>query len=123
MTSSIKKINAARFRALTFTILPIAFILYEEVEQYSDEKEYFIASVIYDRTDKDWCYVIMARDEDYIFKSIEHEYSFKDIESARIAMLNKLTQLTCEATQIHPQGEGCLKKKDIFEIKFNIFLT
>lgn len=60
MTSSIKKISEARFRALTFAILPMAFILYEEVEWYSDEKEYFIASLIYDRADEDWCYVIIT---------------------------------------------------------------
>lgn len=117
MSQEIKKISEARFRALTFSVDPIAFILFKEIEWYSDKNEYHIMSVIYDYTDQQWSYIIMARDEDYLFKCIDIGHLYKNIETARTAMITKLTKLASAAAQVHLQGEGKFQIRDIFELQ------
>jgi hypothetical protein len=70
-----------------------------------DETESFLGVVVIDKTDQDWGYVILARDEYFVFRAIETGASFTDREVARRELQFAIGKLVGESQGIFPQGQ------------------
>ncbi|MBV8803055.1 MAG: hypothetical protein JO131_08895 [Gammaproteobacteria bacterium] len=73
----IKEISKQRFDSLTFSVLPTAHIIFEEIAWFSDDEEHFLAAIVYEKINNNWGFVILARNEKNIFNCIDINHSFK----------------------------------------------
>ena len=114
LTSLINEITKQRFDALTYAVLPTAYIEFEEVAWFADQDEHFLATIVYDKYDNNWGFIILARNEKHIFNSIDSGHSFKEARDAKAALLLKLAEYDICDKYIYPQYDGILEKQDIF---------
>jgi len=77
--------------------------LCEEHGWFSDESDAFLGVITLDKTDKDWGFVILARDEDFQFRAIESEVSLPTRERALAGLQRKLIKLLSSPQRIFPQ--------------------
>ena len=105
-----KRISKARFEALTFSTLPFASVVAEDVEWYSDQAENVLGVLCRDRQDDDWGYAVLGRDERSVFRSIETEVSMPDADSARKSLHLRLSFYAVTGEKIFPQGDENLRK-------------
>lgn len=115
MIAKLKKLSKARYYALTYSVDPLAQEIIEEIDWYSDENEKLIGILVRDRIDKDWGYIIMGRDEAYLFKCIDTQSSIRNINLARKNLKHKLKEYSRDDNLIYVQENGVIKKKDIFK--------
>jgi len=115
MPTMIKTISKPRFDVLTLSKHPMATIMAEEVEWYADVNENVLGSVIRDRTDNDWNYVILGRDERGLFRWINGNVSFAEIGEARKELLQKIEQYAHDGKSVYPQHDSIKKKNEIFK--------
>ena len=106
-----KRISKARFEALTFSTLPFAWVVAEDMEWYSDQDENVLGVLCRDRQDDDWGYVVLGRDERSVFRGIETEVSMPDADSARKSLHLRLSFYAVSGDKIFPQGDENLRKK------------
>ena len=99
-----KSISQARFDALCFSRRPGTKYYGEEREWYADENENVLGVVILDRTDEDWLYVVLGRDELARFRAIDQEINFRTDVEARIAAHKKMDEYSLAGETIFPQG-------------------
>ena len=71
---------------------------------FIDETESFLGVVVKDKTDHDWGYVILARDEHFQFRAIETDASISTRDIAREALQLAIAKLAEEGQRIFPQG-------------------
>lgn len=78
-----KATSRERFNAFCMlTRHPVAELLAEELEWYSDDDERVIATLFRDITDDDYCYLLLARDEVGRFRCIDVDCSFPTVQLA-----------------------------------------
>lgn len=77
----------------------------DECGWFSDETESFLGVLIQDKTDGDWGYVILARDEYFKFRAIETEFNFTKRDKARVSLQIKIAELLSHPKRIFSQGE------------------
>jgi len=71
---------------------------------FMDETESFLGVVVRDKTDQDWGYVVLARDEDFQFRAIETASSILARDLARIELQFAIAKLVGQSQRIFPQG-------------------
>jgi len=77
--------------------------LCEEHGWFSDESNAFLGVITLDKTDKDWGYIVLARDEYFQFRAIEFEVSFPSREKALMKLQHKMVRLLSSPQRIFPQ--------------------
>lgn len=65
-------------------------VVAREVEWLADRQRDYIATILFDITDKDWNVVVLARDENGVFRPIEVRSDFDDRERARLAAVHMI---------------------------------
>jgi len=75
----------------------------EEQGWFSDESGSFLAVVIFDRCDKDWRFVILARDAYFAFRVIETGPSFASRQDARMQLQIRVASLLRKPKRIFAQ--------------------
>ncbi len=70
---SIKRIDKSEFDKFHPARRPTTIIVSEEIEWYVDESKTLLGVVVWDRSDGDWAYIILGRDEDGKFRAIKLE--------------------------------------------------
>ena len=108
---AIKSISQARFDALCFSRRPGTKFFGEEREWYADENENVLGVVILDRTDQDWSYVVLGRDEVARFRAIDQAINYQTDAEARIAAHRKMEEYGLAGETIFPQGLEQKKRK------------
>lgn len=101
---AIKSISQARFDALCFSRRPGTKFIGEEREWYADENENVLGAVTLDKTDQDWLYVVLGRDEVARFRAIDQEINYQTNAEARIAAHRKMEEYSLAGETIFPQG-------------------
>lgn len=76
----------------------------EEDGWFTDETESFLGVVVRDKTDKDWGYVILARDEHFQFRAIDTDASIEARDFARSELQIAMAKLVGESQRIFSQG-------------------
>jgi restriction endonuclease Mrr len=90
------KINEiSEHKFYTYNILknPMASVLGEEVKWFEETENNLIATVIKDKIDNDWAYVLLAEHENKEFRAIEVEASFKSENIAESRLKVKINDL------------------------------
>ena len=70
---------------------------------FTDESESFLGVLFRDRIDQDWGYVILARDEHFIFRAIDTVHSMQTRETARQQLQLAIAGLALHGQRIFPQ--------------------
>jgi hypothetical protein len=85
-----------------FRLMPNPFS--EEHGWFCDETQSFLGVVIQDKTDGDWGYVILARDEYFNFRAIETYINFQNRKTARESLQIKISELLSNPKRIFSQA-------------------
>jgi hypothetical protein len=78
--------------------------LLEEHGWFSDESTSFLGAVVFDRLDKDWGFVILARDRRFVFCEIEVQSSMPSRHEARMQLQIHIAGLLRKAKRIFSQN-------------------
>ena len=70
---------------------------------FTDESESFLGVLLSDKIDHDWGYVILARDEHFIFRAIDTAHSMQTREMARQELQLAIAGLVMQSQRIFPQ--------------------
>lgn len=70
-----------------------AILFAEEISWYSDSEKNLIGTVILDKTDMDWGYVIMAIQEDGQYRSVKVNVSMNSQDDAEEELLTKMNKM------------------------------
>lgn len=70
---------------------------------FADESESFLGVILEDKTDHDWGYVILARDEHFTFRAIDTAHSRPTREIARKELQLAIAKLVMQGQRIFPQ--------------------
>lgn len=76
----------------------------EEYGWFCDETSSFLGVLIQDKSDGDWGYVILARDEYFKFRAIETKFNFTKRDNARVSLQIKIAELLSHPKRIFSQG-------------------
>jgi hypothetical protein len=88
---AVREIDLDEFETLGPVRHPAATIFTKEVAWYKATKTKLIGSVVYDRSDKDFAYVILAPDGEGDFRWIGGDSSLEDQSSAESSLLLEMT--------------------------------
>ena len=103
MTSlELKNISEEEFQTLYEG--PPSF-MHEEVEWVSDLLEHVLGTVVRDRIDDDWSYVVLGRDEHGTFRAVDLKVSLPDEETASEQLWQKMREHLSTRATVFPQGD------------------
>lgn len=110
------EINRNRFNIyMLFTRHPFINFIAKEIGYYSNETSSILGVLLFDYTDKDYNYTLMARDENKQFRAFEVKHSFKTKEEATITLINSIKWHTTQNVEIVEQGVS-KKGLELFKI-------
>ncbi len=97
------------FKALCPYSLSASNPLAEEQGWYGDETGSFLGVVARDKTDDDWVWVVLARDEHFVFRCIDLKCSLPTRDQARVEVQFKIAELLFSPRRVfavrHPRGQ------------------
>ncbi|WP_111309764.1 hypothetical protein [Confluentibacter sediminis] len=112
----VKEINKNRFNIyMLFTRHPFINLIAKEIGYYSNENNSILSVLLFDNYDKDYNYVLMARDENKQFRAFEVKHSFKTKEEAISALTNSIKWHTSQNVNVVEQG-AFKKGLELFKI-------
>lgn len=79
--------------------------LIQEKEWFRDDASNILGAVLFDKTDKDWSFVIMGRDEKGKFRAIELDASIRTQDDARKKLMAKMSELEAKGDTVFPQDD------------------
>lgn len=74
-----------------------------EKEWFADRQRILLGSLLLDRTDEDWVYVVLGRDQLGTFRWIDGEVSIEDRDEARERLLAKMLKTLESGQRVFPQ--------------------
>ena len=80
-------------------------LLHEEAEWASDPSRRVLGTVVRDRIDDDWPYVVLGRDEHRIFRAIDFKISISTQEDAAEQLHEAMQKSLSTGAEIFPQGD------------------
>lgn len=98
----IMPITKSQFRSV-FPLDTDEFGISTENGWFVDDSESFLGVVFEDRTDHDWGYAIVARDEYFVFRAIDTAHSKPYRQTARIELQLAMAKLVMQGQRIFPQ--------------------
>ncbi|MGO2513583.1 hypothetical protein [Marinomonas polaris] len=110
-----REISKARFEALSYARAPLVKFFSEEVAWFSSDNDAVLASILFEKIDKDFVVIILGRDEVGVFRWIGGEISFPTILQARIFLEKEMGELALDGKEEFHQGVTKRKKNIIFE--------
>ena len=99
---NVAPITKSSFRS-AFPFEPDVMGLTTEEGWFTDESESFLGVVVKDKADQDWGYIILARDEHFIFRAIDTAHSRPTREIARVELQLAMAKLVTGGQRIFPQ--------------------
>lgn len=104
-----------RFDALAgYARDPLIFLLVQELEWYAAAEEKLVGTVTVDRTDKDYGWVVMARDKRLRFRGVSVAASISSLEEARVQLFLELEKLRHAPAEEFHQGDESEAPTDFF---------
>ena len=84
---------------------PEAEVRFEETEWFADEEGVVIGVLARDRSDDDWAYAVLGRDERGTFRAFENEVSIMQRDDARDLLIRTMERVVFTGAKIFPQGD------------------
>jgi hypothetical protein len=78
----------------------------EEQGWYVDETMSFLGVVALDKSDNDWTWVVLARDENFVFRCIDVQSSLPSRDHARVEVQLKIAELLSSPRRIFSTGKS-----------------
>jgi len=82
---------------------PAAIAIAVEKEWFADKQRIILGVLLLDRTDRDWTYVVLGRDELGTFRWIDGESSIKNHDQARERLMATIRRILESGQQVFPQ--------------------
>lgn len=82
---------------------PMIHVIAEEKEWYVSEGDVVIGVLLEDKTDRDWTYVVLGRDQKGNFRAVDFLASIPTIAEARAQLLSTIAKLTSTGQTVFPQ--------------------
>jgi len=117
---AIKRISEGEFYDYNVIKNPMASVLGNEVSWFSEKENNLLATIINDRIDNDWGYVILLKEPNGEYRATEVEASFETKEIAKSKVLGKLEELVSSGKYIEELYED---DNEIEESTQNIIIT
>lgn len=117
---AIKKISEEEFYNYNIIKNPMASVLGKEVSWFSGKENNLLATIIKDKTDNDWGYVILLKQPNNECRAEEVEVSFETRGIAESKVLGKLEELIASGEYVEKLYED---DNEIEEPKQNIIIT
>lgn len=102
-TTAVLAITRDEFRALFGFIVDPDEIMAEQHGWFSDESRSFLGVLLHDKSDDDWNYVILARDQLFQFRAIDTKTCVASRTEARMLLQGQIAQLLSKPQRIFPQ--------------------
>lgn len=101
----VRPLTPERYNAfIAWTRSPITDLVGRELEFFSTEGDLLVGVVVLDRTDRDFGFVVLGRDEKGRFRAIDVQVSMTRTE-ARHAMFKSLQHCVATGDTVFPQGD------------------
>lgn len=111
-----KQITARRFDALCYVRAPYMHLMAAEVRHYETADLTNLGLVVFDRTDRDFGYIILGRDQRKIFRALEvGDAWFRTPDEAEAALKESIQRYESDGMTAYPQGDEIKPTLDIFE--------
>ena len=102
---AIKSLTQSQFDAFNPQRAPGVEAIATEKSWFADDAGNVIGTILLDRSDNDWNYVILGRDESGAFRWIEGDSSFQTQELAQEKLIAAMTKLESSGEPVFPQGD------------------
>lgn len=108
----IKKISEKEFYSYNIHKNPMASVLGNEVKWFEEKDNNLLATIINDKIDNDWAYVILAKQPNNEYRAIEVDASIEGQDIAENRLIDKLKELikTGEFTEELYKSESIIEK-------------
>lgn len=116
----IKRISEEEFYNYEVVKTPMASILGNEVSWFSEKDSNLLATIIKDKIDSDWAYVILVKQPNNKYRAIEVETSFDTKEIAESKVISKLEELVTSGEYVEKLYED---DNELDEPKQSIIIT
>lgn len=111
----VRPMSRERFNAfVSWTRSPIATGVSKELEWFADENEHVLGLAALDRTDRDFAYVVLGRDEKGRFRCIDVNASYQSLNEARRHLFISMKQQAQAGSTVFPQGDTDKAGVDLF---------
>lgn len=118
-----RKITKRQFDAFCYSREPLIRIIAKEVAWYEAFDRKILATIVFDKTDRDFGFVVLGRDTRKMFRCIDLSTSFQRADEAQEALRVCLDKYKNEGQGLYPQGdekeapneilEPCVKDEDL----------
>ena len=102
---AIQHISRSQFDSYKPARSAMAQVMAEETDWYADDAGNIIGAVIRDRTDNDWGYVILGRDERDHFRCFDVQSSIDTERAARTQLLGAMAKVEASGKKEFPQHD------------------
>ncbi|WBL23845.1 restriction endonuclease [Zunongwangia sp. HRR-M8] len=110
------EISQTQFETYNVQKSPFVFTIAEEVQWFIDQEYNLLGTVIRDKIDRDWSYVLMALDSDGEYRAIDVNVSYESIEIAN-------SEIRSNARRIAENGKFKEKLYEDLENKIDLEIT
>lgn len=110
-----RDISEKQFNAYCYARQPLVRIMSNEIKWYEAGERKLLATLILDKTDQDYNFVILARDARKLFRAVNISCDHQTIEDAEIKLKRELEILVNEGQEVYPQGDETTLPHDILK--------
>lgn len=100
-----RKITKRQFDAFCYSRQPLIRVIANEVAWYEAFGRKILAAIVYDRTDRDYGFVVLGRDSQKMFRCINLSCSLQKQEEAEEALRVCLEKYKNDGKELYPQGD------------------
>lgn len=91
---ALQEITEKKFNSYNFNKSPSLFMFVSEIKWYADDDENILGTVLIDKIDKDWSYVIMALEDDGEYRFSDGKVSINSKEEATLELTTKMRDVS-----------------------------
>ena len=100
-----REITKRRFDAFCYSRQPLIRIITKEVAWYEAFDRKILATIVFDKTDKDYGFVVLGRDALRIFRCIDMCVSIQSQKEAEEALRACMAKYKDDGNELYPQGD------------------
>jgi hypothetical protein len=101
----VREITLRQFNAYCYVRSPFLNVILEEICWFEAFRKKIVATIVLDKIDKDFGFVILGRDNRKIFRAIHVEANYETFGDAKLALFEKLKEYENDGNDVYPQGD------------------
>ena len=109
-----RRITRRQFDAFCYARQPLIRRLAEELAWFEAGDRKLFATIVFDRIDRDFGFVILGRDARRLFRCVDLETSLESAEVAEASLRLRIREFECDGRDLYPQGDEVQTPNEIF---------